>query len=105
MITGIGIASQQANEYSRILILCVNLVFVRTKALLAAKAVRNFSSTLQTELAILRMFCCFDVRVTKTSHTKIKVEPTATKSKIPLRLWVNFLKNQNLVLTNIKFVI
>jgi len=35
MITGIGIASQQANEHSRILILRANLAFVRTKALLA----------------------------------------------------------------------
>jgi len=92
MIAGIGISSQQANEHSGILILRANLAFVRTKALLAAKVVRNFSPTL-------------DVRVTKTSYTKIKVEPTAAKCKIPLRLWVNFLKNQNLVLTNEKFVI
>ena len=32
MITGIGIASQQANEHSRILILRANSAFVRTKA-------------------------------------------------------------------------
>ena len=37
MITGIGIASQQANEHSRILILRANLAFVRTKALLAGE--------------------------------------------------------------------
>ena len=36
MIAGLGIASQQANEHGRILILRVNLAFVRTKALLAA---------------------------------------------------------------------
>ena len=53
MITGIGIASQQANEHSRILILRVNLAFVRTKALLATVMVlrmrlRNFSFALQT---------------------------------------------------------
>ena len=35
MITGIGIASQQANEHSRILILRANLAFVHTEALLA----------------------------------------------------------------------
>lgn len=35
MITGFGIASQQANEHGRILILRVNVAFVRTKALLA----------------------------------------------------------------------
>ena len=33
MVTGIGIASQQANEHNRIFILHANLVFVRTKAL------------------------------------------------------------------------
>ena len=48
MITGIGIASQQVNEHSRILILRANLAFVRTKALLATVMVlrmrlRNFS--------------------------------------------------------------
>ena len=53
MITGIGIASQQANEHSRILILRANLAFVRTKALLATVMVlrmrlRNFSFALQT---------------------------------------------------------
>ena len=53
MITGIGIASQQANEPSRILILRANLAFVRTKALLATVMVlrmrlRNFSFALQT---------------------------------------------------------
>ena len=53
MITGIGIASQQANEHSRILILRANLAFVRTKALLATIMVlrmwlRNFSFALQT---------------------------------------------------------
>ena len=35
MITGIGIASQQVNEHSRILILRANLAFVHTEALLA----------------------------------------------------------------------
>ena len=54
MITGIGIASQQANEHSRILILRANLAFVRTKALLATvmalrMRLRNFSFALQTE--------------------------------------------------------
>ena len=53
MITGIGIASQQANEHSRILILRANLAFVRTKALLATVMVlrmrlRNFSFAVQT---------------------------------------------------------
>ncbi|RGW77122.1 hypothetical protein DWV51_13225 [Faecalibacterium prausnitzii] len=53
MITGIGIASQQANEHSRILILRANLAFVRTKALLAMvmalrMRLRNFSFALQT---------------------------------------------------------
>ena len=53
MITGIGIASQQVNEHSRILILRANLAFVRTKALLATVMVlrmrlRNFSFALQT---------------------------------------------------------
>ena len=53
MITGFGLASQQANEHSRILILRANLAFVRTKALLATVMVlrmrlRNFSFALQT---------------------------------------------------------
>ena len=35
MVAGLGIASQQANEHGRILILRVNLAFVHTEALLA----------------------------------------------------------------------
>ena len=35
MFIGTGIASQQANEHGRILILRVNLAFVHTEALLA----------------------------------------------------------------------
>ena len=34
MVAGLGIASQQANEHGRILILRVNLAFVHTEALL-----------------------------------------------------------------------
>ena len=53
MITGFGTASQQANEHSEILILCVNLAFVCTKALLAAVAfVKN--GTTQHCLQLLR---------------------------------------------------
>ena len=40
MVAGLGIASQQANEHGRILILRVNLAFVHTEALLAG-AIHN----------------------------------------------------------------
>ena len=43
MITGSGIASQQANEHNRFFILRANLAFVRTKALLAAEVSITFS--------------------------------------------------------------
>ena len=52
MIAWIGLAFQQAKEHSRILILCENLAFVRTKELLDVVVVlrkqsRNFSFALQ----------------------------------------------------------